>query len=270
MFIDCPPNIASMVSAGWPIDFTGDGDTDDADVTADLNCDDETTVLNGYDDWAHIKYISSPGNEELGLNGTSGTGSGMPSTEMRPNLTQVYNGSLLGEQFNEPTYEDIKQQAAKKVDSAAIEINKTKEASSPAESVPESIAGGSSGVSLRATPEAVEQGKVNTSSIADTYAVLLGTTNASSQANDVGVPENSTKGLILSGNIDAAINNTEGILSTMDSTLGGSSHDDLLTNSDDQIKVGSILGSTVESLKSITCTYSDCSTVNQTGNSTAN
>ena len=269
MFIDCPPYISSLVSAGWPIDFTGDGDTDDANVTADLNCDNETTVLNGYDDWAHIRYITSPGNEGLGLRGTSAATSETPSTEMGLNLTEIYNGSLLGEQFNEPTFEDIKQQAGKKVDALAIAINKTEEATPP-ESVPESITGGLAGTSLNGMPQMVEQGNVNKSSVNDTYARVLGTENASSLTNDTSLQKNSTKGLILSDNIDGAINSTEGVLSTMDSAIGGSSHDDLLTKPNDQIKIGSLVGSTIESFKSISCTYSDCSAVNQTGNSTAN
>ena len=116
----------------------------------------------------------------------------------------------------------------------------------------------------------VEQGNVNKSSVNDTYARVLGTENASSLTNDTSLQKNSTKGLILSDNIDGAINSTEGLLSTMDSAIGGSSHDDLLTKPNDQIKIGSLVGSTIESFKSISCTYSDCSAVNQTGNSTAN
>ena len=50
----------------------------------------------------------------------------------------------------------------------------------------------------------------------------------------------------------------------MDSADRGSPDDDIITNLDDQLRIGRMLDSTVDSLKSITCTYSDCSAINQT------
>jgi hypothetical protein len=260
MFLSCPPSLKSIVAAGSPRDFSGDGDVNDVNVTADLNCDGETTVLNGYDDWTHIKYITSLGKEGLGLGGISGEASSVPTTQMGLNISQIYNGTSLGEQFDELTYEDIKEQAADKLDAAFIEINKTQQGIAPLESALTGFAGGP----LEAIPEIDESGKLNISSIKETYGQVLGTGNVSSLANDTGLLDNTTKGHILSDNIDGAINSTEGVLLTMDSAIGGSPSNDLITNPDDQLRIGRILDSTVDSLKSITCTYSDCSAINQT------
>jgi hypothetical protein len=246
------------VPAGLPRDFSGDDDVNDVNVTADLNCDDETTVLNGYDDWAHLKYLTSPGKEGLGA--TSGEASSMPANQMGLNISQIYNGTSLGEQFDEMTYEDIKEQAADKVDAAFIEINRTQQGIAPLESA----LSGFAGEYIEAIPEIAQSNKLNISAIKETYGQVLGTGNVSSLANDTGLQNNTTKGLILSDNIDGAINSTEGVLSTMDSGIGGSPDDDLIANLDDQLRIGRILDSTVNSLKSITCTYSDCSSVNQT------
>jgi hypothetical protein len=266
MFISCPPSIASIVPAGWPYDFNADGDANDVNVTADLNCDGKTSVLNGYDDWGHMTYRISSGERGSDLKDTSAAGGTTLASQMPLNISQIYNGTSLGEQFDELTYKDIKQQMADKVDAAAIEINKTQQGIIPLESA----LAGSAGASLQVTPEIAESGKVNISSVNDTYAKVLGTENESSLANDTGLQDNSTKGLILSDNIDAAINSTEGVLSTMDSAMGGSPHDDLITNPSDQLRIGRVLGSTLESLKAITCTYSDCSTTNHTDISTSN
>jgi hypothetical protein len=158
------------------------------------------------------------------------------------------------------TYEDVKEQAAEKLDAAFIEINKTQQGIAPLESALTELAGGS----LEAIPEIAEPDKLNLSSIKETYGQVLGSGNVSSLANDTGLSDNSTKGLVLSDNITGAINSTEGVLSTMDSAIGGSPDDDLITNPDDQLRIGRILGSTVDSLKTITCAYSDCSAANQT------
>jgi hypothetical protein len=250
MFISCPAVIASIVPAGWPYDFNADGDVNDVNVTADLNCDGETTPLNGYDDWGHVTYRTSPSEGGSGLKGTSAAGSTVLPNRSSPNISQIYNGTSLAEQFNELTYEDIKQQVANKVDAAALEINKTQEGQTPLESVLAGSGGASENLDI--------------SSVNDTYAKVLGTGNESILANDTDLKDNTTKGFILSDNIDAAINNTKGVLSTMDSAIGGSADDDLITNPSDQLRIGRVLGSTVESLKAITCTYSDCSTANQT------
>ena len=169
------------------------------------------------------------------------------------NLTKFYNETLLGEQFNELTPEDMNQQLAEKTDLVNMEINKTQRDIVPrapgltelAEISPEGAQGG------------FEPEEANVSSVKETYAQVLGTQNVSTVTNDTS-QNNTTKGLILSGNIDEAIENIEVIASTMDSAKGGIPNNDLITNPSDQLRIGRVLESTLNSLKSLTCTYSDC------------
>src|SRR6185436_1355450 len=44
-----------MGPASGPIDWNGDGDTADANLSIDLSNDGGTTTLTGFDDWAYIR-----------------------------------------------------------------------------------------------------------------------------------------------------------------------------------------------------------------------
>lgn len=253
MFIDCPPNLRSIYSAGWPIDWNLDGDIQDTNITADINCDNNLTSLNGYDDWGHLTYITnvgqSPPDDDLGTQGN------MSVSEIDLNMTQIYNNTALGQQFEEMTYEDIQQQLTDKVDAAFNEINKTQQGIS-LDTALSALAGEPSG----RIPE-----ESSLDDVKKAYGLVLGTGNFSSLVNDTSLGGNTTKELILSDNIDAAINSTENVLSTMDSTKGGSPVDDLIKNPSDQLRVGRILESIVDSLKAVSCSHTECIVNNQTG-----
>lgn len=104
-----PPGV--LVNTGHPEDWSGDTDTNDMGVPRDLNFVDSCPaspgqVLNGFDDWSNLVYITTPApGVSPGVSaGTTGTNISMSSAG---NATTVSNKS----QVSEPdlTVEDIRQ-----------------------------------------------------------------------------------------------------------------------------------------------------------------
>jgi hypothetical protein len=51
----CPPD--KLVQTNSSVDWNGNGKSSDTRVKEDINCDNDLSLLNGYDDWNHIAYI---------------------------------------------------------------------------------------------------------------------------------------------------------------------------------------------------------------------
>ena len=252
-FINCPPSIET---AGSAIDWNGDNDYDDINIKRDINCDGKYTQLIGYDDWDNLKYITRVNEGESNLVGAPyKEGSNVTDfTSNEYNITTFYNNTLFGQQFEEMTMDDIKQQINNRNTVIDNAINKTSQNDL---GPPASLLGSISGAGI--------EKEVVANAIKDEFRQVFGVSNQSFFGNNT-LPEkeNNVRDLVASGNIDAAISTLNRTLSTMDSVRGGPPDDDVVKNPSDQVKIGALIDGNIRYLESITCTYSNCAMDNQT------
>jgi hypothetical protein len=253
-FINCPPSIET---AGFAVDWNGDNDYDDTNIKRDINCDGKYTQLISYDDWNNLKYITTVNEGESNLLGIpeeeGGNVTDYPPNEY--NITTFYNNNTLyGQEFDEMTMDDVKQQI---IDRTIVTDNAINKTSQNDVGPPTSLLGSIARAGL--------EEEVVANEIKDEYRQVLGVSNQSYSYNGT-LPEkeNNVRDLITSDNIDAAISTLNRTLSTMDSVRGGSPDDDVIKNPSDQLRIGSLIDGSIRNLKSITCTYSNCVTDNQT------
>ena len=236
-YVSCP-DPGSLTALARPVDYSIDGDTTDVGVREDVNCDGVFGRLLGHDDWPNLQYTSA--NEGVGvpaegINGTSSlldnnTNAGNDTNNTRPvemtleNVTKL-NLNLLAQ-----------------IDNA---INGLPNGSFQ---TPPSFA---MGMADEDTPQAAKsfyERELGISNEGQVSAILSEEEGANATIADQ----------VASGDIDEAITGLNDLRSTMDSSFGGGLEDDLIANPQDQEQVSSLVSNAIESLKTQSCTYSDC------------
>jgi len=251
-YVSCPaPGVITALDR--PVDYNRDMDSTDVGVRTNVNCDRNifaSPLLLGYDDWDNLQYISANeglGVPAVGINGTS---------SLLTNSTNVDNNTNNSVVPIEMTVENVTQ----------LNLGLLAQIDNAVNGLPNS--------SFQSPPSfALSMGDEETPQSAKSfYNRELGISNEGQVSAGLSEEEGANATIadqIASGDIDEAITGLNNLRSTMDSSFGGSQSDDLIADPQGQEIVSSLVSNAIESLKTQSCTYSNC-TFDQIGNSTNN
>jgi len=267
------PREPKIALTGAPIDWNRDADLVDKGINEDISniwgiCDyaSPNQSLRGYNDWSNLIYdsvvyegLDTKGN----INSTGGLGSNTSTSESNSSRIGFDTGatrSEVGNQSNTPvelTYQNVKDMNLGLVSSINTAINNLPATSFEQDSPLSSL----SDIDRSTTSEDAK------GFYADTIGIPSGSESALSD-EPINEGDTTITGYIKSNNITGAISSLQALLPSMDSSFGGAQSDDQITDPNSQQQIASLINNAIEGLKSQTCSYSDCTSVDKLPNAT--